>query len=390
MSEVTNTSPGCICDLAAAGRPQISAMVNVHSHAFQRDMRGAAERISASAAGDDFWSWRRAMFDTVAGLDPDSMRAVALAVYTEMVNAGYGTVGEFHYVHHQPDGRPYEEPNAMAIAVAEAALEAGLEIVLLPAAYHRDGWRDGADVPPESGQRRFCDPDVETFLARVDALRSWAAGREGVQVGIAAHSVRAVPAEWLSAIAEHADRHELVRHVHAQEQPRELRACQAEHGCSPLELLDRHGFLGPKTTVVHAIHVSDADVDRLARTRTIVAACPTTEANLGDGFLPALRYRDAGVRLAVGSDSNVRIDPFEETRELETIARRLGISRNALLAHYGDLWGELQRNGAASLGVTGERLLELDMNHPSIRGITEADLPYALATCAAPGIIARI
>jgi formimidoylglutamate deiminase len=371
-------------------RPQIAAMINVHSHAFQRDMRGAAERISASSAGDDFWSWRRAMFDSVAGLDPDSMRAVALAVYAEMVDAGYGTVGEFHYVHHQPGGRPYEEPNAMAVAVAEAAQEAGLEIVLLPAAYHRNGWRDGADVPPESGQRRFCDPDVETFLARVEALRSWASGREGVHVGVAAHSVRAVPAPWLSAIAQYADRHDLVRHVHAQEQPRELEQCQAEHGCSPLELLDRHGFLGPKTTVVHAIHVGDADVDRLARTRSIVAACPTTEANLGDGFLPALRYRDAGVRLAIGSDSNVRVDPFEETRELETIARRLGISRNALLAHYGDLWRELQRNGAASLGVTGERRLELDMTHPSIRGIAEADLPYALATCAGPGIIAPI
>jgi formimidoylglutamate deiminase len=373
-----------------AGRPRIPAMVNVHSHAFQRDMRGAAERVSASSVSDDFWSWRKAMFETVTGLDPESMYAVALAVYSEMVNAGYGTVGEFHYVHHQPDGTPYEEPNAMAVAVAEAAREAGLEIVLLPAAYHRNGWRGGANVPPESGQRRFCDPDVETFLARVEALRSWAAGREGVNVGIAAHSVRAVPAPWLSAIAQYADQHDLVRHVHAQEQPRELEQCQAEHGCSPLELLERHGFLGSKTTVVHAIHVSDADVDRLARSRSIVATCPTTEANLGDGFLPALRYRDAGVRLAIGSDSNVRIDPFEETRELETIARRLGISRNGLLAHNGDLWGELQRNGAASLGIAGDRKLEVDMNHPSIRGIAEADLLYALATCAEPGIVARI
>jgi formimidoylglutamate deiminase len=375
-----------------SARPQIPAMVNVHSHAFQRDMRGAAERISASSAGDDFWSWRTAMFDTVARLDPESMRAVALAVYTEMANAGYGAVGEFHYVHHQPDGTGYADPNVMAIAVAEAAQEAGLEIVLLPAAYHRNGWRDGADVPAEPGQRRFCDPDVETFLTRVEALRGWAAGRQSVHVGVAAHSVRAVPAAWLPAIAAYADRHGLVRHVHAHEQPRELEQCQAEHGCSPLELLDRHGFLGPKTTVVHAIHVSDADVDLLARTRAIVAACPTTEANLGDGFLPALRYRDAGVRLAIGSDSNVRIDPFEETRELETIARRLGVSRNGLLAHSGDLWGELARNGAASLGITTERTrtLAVDMDHPSIRGIAEADLPYALATCAEPGIVSRI
>ncbi|MDE3132429.1 MAG: formimidoylglutamate deiminase [Acidobacteriota bacterium] len=375
--------------MSDAERPRIPAMVNVHSHAFQRDMRGAAERISAAAAGDDFWSWRAAMFEAVARLDPDSMREVALRVYGEMAGAGYGTVGEFHYVHHQPDGTPYEEPNAMAIAIAEAAVEVGLEIVLLPAAYHRNGWRDGADVAPEPGQRRFCDPNVDTFLARVDALRAWAGGRDGVQVGVAAHSVRAVPAPWLSAIAQYAERHDLVRHVHAHEQPRELEQCQAEHGCSPLELLDAHGFLGPRTTVVHAIHVSNHDVELLSRTRTIVAACPTTEANLGDGFLPALRYRDAGVRLVIGSDSNVRIDPFEETRELETIARRLGVSRNALLAHFGDLWAELHRNGTASLGVVGELWLEVDMGQPSIRGVAESDLPYALATCAEPGIIAR-
>lgn len=389
MSEFRNARLVALSELAPGGRPQIPAMVNVHSHAFQRDMRGAAERISASSATDDFWSWRRAMFDTVATLDPESMYDVALRVYTEMVDAGYGAVGEFHYVHHQPDGTPYDEPNAMAFAVAQAALEAGLEIVLLPAAYHRNGWRDGADVPPESGQQRFCDPDVESFVERVDALREWAAGRDGVHVGIAAHSVRAVPAAWLSAIAGYADQHGLVRHVHAQEQPRELEQCQAEHGCSPLELLDRHGFLGPRTTVIHAIHVSDADVALLARTRSIVAACPTTEANLGDGFLPALRYRDAGVRLAIGSDSNVRIDPFEETRELETIARRQGVSRNALLAHYGDLWAELQRNGAASLGAGGERRLTLDIDHPSISGVSEDDLPYALATCAEPGAVVR-
>ncbi len=372
-----------------AGRPEIPAMVNVHSHAFQRDMRGAAERLSAVAADDDFWSWREAMFAAVARLDPDSMYTVAAAVYAEMAAAGYGTVGEFHYVHHQPDGTPYAEPNAMAMAVAEAARAAHLEIVLLPAAYHRNGWRAGADVPPEPGQRRFCDPDVETFLQRVDRLRDWARDRPGIEVGVAAHSVRAVPASWLTPISEYAERHRLVRHIHAQEQPREIEQCAAEHGCSPIELLHRHGFLGPRTTIVHAIHVSDADIARLAATGSIVAACPTTEANLGDGFLPAQRYRDAGVRLAIGSDSNVRVDPFEETRELETLARRLCLSRHGLLARTGDLWGELHRNGAASLGVAGERRLEVDPTHPSIRGIAASDLPYALATCADPGIIVR-
>ena len=365
-------------------------MANVHSHAFQRDMRGAAERISARSASDDFWSWRQAMFAAVSALDPEQMHTVALATYREMAAAGYGTVGEFHYVHHQPDGRPYDDPNAMAKAVAQAALEAGLQIVLLPAAYHRGGFSDGADLAPGPGQLRFCDPNVETFLERVDQLRVWASSQTGVHVGIAAHSVRAVPASWLAPIAQYAEAHNLVRHVHAQEQPRELAECHAEHGCTPIALLERSGFLGARTTVVHAIHVSDADVDLLARSRTIVAACPTTEANLGDGFFPAIRYRDAGVRIAIGSDSNVRIDPFEETRELETLARRLSVSRNGLLAATGDLWGELAANGAASLGVDAQpgRQLRVDMSHPSIRGIAEADLTYALATCASPGIIA--
>jgi formimidoylglutamate deiminase len=374
--------------MSASARPEVPAMVNVHSHAFQRDLRGIAERPSA-APNDDFWSWRTAMFDAVARLDPDSMHAVAVAVYTEMAHAGYGTVGEFHYVHHQPDGQPYSEPNAMAIAVAHAAQEAGIEIVLLPAAYHRNGWRDGSHVEPAPGQRRFCDPDVDTFLARVDDLRAWATRQDGVSVGIAAHSVRAVPAPWLTCVAEYAQAHDLVRHVHAQEQPLELEQCQAEHGCSPIELLDAHGFLGPRTTVVHAIHVSDGDIARLASSHSTVAACPTTEANLGDGFLPALRYRDAGVPLTIGSDSNVRVDPFEEVRELETLARREGLSRNALLARTGDLWSELHRNGATSLGVSAERRLQVDMGHPSIRGVAESDLAYALATCAEPGIIAR-
>jgi formimidoylglutamate deiminase len=363
----------------------VPAMVNAHSHAFQRDLRGVAER--PGAPDDDFWSWRTEMFRLAGALEPDSMRDVAGRVYGEMAGAGYGAVGEFHYVHHRPDGTPYDDPNAMAIAVAEAAVAAGLRIVLLPAAYHRNGW-DGADRPPEPGQRRFCDPDVETFLARVEALRSWAAARDGVTVGVAAHSVRAVPAGWLDAIAGYATEHDLPLHVHAHEQVRELDECEAEHGCSPIELLLRCGFLGPRTSVIHGIHVSDRDIEVLAETGTIVVSCPTTEGNLGDGFLPALRYRDAGVRLAIGSDSQVRVDAFEETRELETGARRERQTRHALLAATGDLWGELVANGRASLGLADAGTVPIDLDHPDLAGVEEADLPYALATCASAGVVA--
>jgi formimidoylglutamate deiminase len=357
---------------------RLPAMPNVHSHAFQRDLRGAAERPAHAA--DDFWSWREAMYRLATGLDPASMRAVGERAYGEMAAAGYGAVGEFHYVHHQPDGTPYEDPNAMAAALAEAATAPGLTIVLLPAAYHRAGWDDG-DLPPSAGQRRFCDPTVEAFLERVDALRAWAAPRERVAVGVAAHSIRAVPAPWLEAIAAYADAHGLVRHVHAHEQPRELAECRREHGCSPVELLERTGFLGPHTTVVHGIHVTPADIELLAASDTIVASCPSTEGNLGDGHLPALAYRDAGVRLAIGSDSQVVIDPFEEVRELETGARRDGQTRHALLAAAGDLWEALCRTGCESLGLASAGSIAIDLDHPRLRGIAEADVPFAVATC---------
>jgi formimidoylglutamate deiminase len=368
----------------------VPAMANAHSHAFQIGLRGAAERpVPAAHGGDDFWSWRSEMFRLAGSLDPDSMRAAGDRAYRRMAEAGYGAVGEFHYVHHQPDGRPYAEPNAMAIALAEAALAQGLEIVLLPAAYHRGGW-DGVDLPPAAGQRRFCDTDVDAFLARVEALRSWAAARPGVSVGVAVHSVRAVPAGWIEAVARYAGEHDLVRHVHACEQRRELRECAAEHGCTPIELLERCGFLGPRASVVHGIHVSGGDIELLARSGATVVSCPTTEGNLGDGYLPALRYREAGVPIAIGTDSQVRIDPFEEARELETGARREGETRFGLLAASGDLWAALAAAGRASLGLGGPPpTIELDTAHPDLEGVAEADLPYALATCASAGAVTR-
>jgi formimidoylglutamate deiminase len=371
----------------------IPAMANVHSHAFQRDLRGIAERPAPEAhARDDFWSWRTAMFAAADALDPERMRDVAARVYAEMRAAGYGVVGEFHYVHHQPDGTPYEEPNAMAHAVAEGARDAGLACVLIPAAYHRNGW-DGGDRPPALGQRRFCDPDVDSFLARVDALRSWADGRTGMTVAVAAHSVRAVPASWLGEIARYADAHGLPRHVHAHEQRRELAECQAEHGCSPIAMLHRSGFLGPATSVIHGVHVDADDVRALADSDTIVVSCPTTEGNLGDGHLPAMVYREAGVRLAIGSDSQVRVDPFEEVREMETGARRERELRFGLLsgAPAGDLWAELVANGRASLGLgaTEAPSIGIDLEHPQIAGVSPEDRARAWATCASASVVAE-
>jgi formimidoylglutamate deiminase len=364
-------------------------MPNAHSHAFQRALRGRVERLAPDRT-DDFWTWRSEMYAVVAELDPDSMRALASRAFSEMRAAGYGVVGEFHYVHHTADGTPYAEPNAMALAVAEAARSARLPIAMLPAAYHRNGW-DGGDREPVAGQRRFCDPDVESFLERVDALRAWARSVDGVSVGVAAHSVRAVPASWLEAIAEYARSRGLVLHVHAHEQRREVEECYAEHGCSPIALLERTGFLSERTSVVHGIHVSEEDVTMLARAGSTVISCPTTEGNLGDGYLPAMAYSAAGVRLAIGSDSQTRIDPFEEARELETGSRRERELRSGLLAASGgDLWGELCRNGARSLGVDpafAGAEIAVDLEHPDLLGIDPADLRLAAVTCASAGVV---
>jgi formimidoylglutamate deiminase len=368
----------------------VAAMPNAHSHAFQRGLRGRAERLAPDR--DDFWTWRTEMYSLASELDPDGMRELAGRAFTEMADAGYGAVGEFHYVHHQPDGTPYPDPNEMAKAVAGAAVAAGLAAVMLPTAYHRAGW-DGGNLEPLPGQKRFCDPDVETFLARVEELRSWAAGIDGVEVGVAAHSVRAVPASWLTAIAEHSERAGLVRHVHAHEQRRELAECRAEHGCSPIELLERTGFLGPSASVIHGIHVSQQDVAILARTGATVISCPTTEGNLGDGYLPAMTYAEANVPLAIGSDSQVRIDPFEEARELETLSRRERQLRSGLLATVGDLWRELCENGYRSLGLPDglapRPTVTLDLEHPDLLGIDPADLSLALVTCASAGVVKR-
>ena len=346
----------------------VPAMVSAHSHAFQVDLRGSAERFD-----DDFWGWRSAMYALAGSLDPDSMYAVALRCYAEMRAAGYGAVGEFHYVHHQPDGTPYTDVNAMAHAVEAAARDAGIVIRLLPAAYARAGFGRA----PEPGQRRFYDPDVDTFLSRVADLGH----------GVAEHSVRAVPADWLEAIAAFSDSAGVVRHVHAAEQPRELEECRAEHGCSPIELLDRTGFLGPLCSVVHGIYVSDHDIALLAASGATVVSCPTTEGNLGDGFPPALKYRDAGVPLAIGTDENIILDPFEEVRELETLARRERATRDALLAHHGDLWAERARAGAVSLGIEPPPPVGIDLDHPRIRGVSELSL--ALATCGTAAMVVR-
>lgn len=279
----------------------LPGFANAHSHAFHRALRGRTQ-----AGGGSFWTWRDLMYDVAARLDPDSYRALARAVFAEMALAGITAVGEFHYLHHGPDGVPYEDPNAMGHALIEAATEAGIRITLLDTLY-LTSTVDGK--PLEGVQRRFGDGDLDGWSDRVAGLRS----RADVRIGAALHSVRAVPA---SAMTTFADRTAgLPVHVHLSEQRAENEQTLQAYGCTPAELLERNGVWRENTAAVHATHLTDRDIDILAGHH--VCFCPTTERDLADGIGPARRLAEAGAVLSLGSDSHAVIDPFEELRGLE-------------------------------------------------------------------------
>ena len=361
------------------GRALAPGFVNGHSHAFQRGLRGRVERLSPEHPHDDFWTWREQMYALAESIDQDSIRRISERCFREMLSAGYTSVTEFHYVHHRPDGAPYEDPNVLAKAVAGAAESAGIRLLLLPVAYARGG------IP------RFRDESVEGFIERLDMLRGWVRERPLVEVGVAAHSVRATPREWLEEIGEYARERDLLLHVHADEQPREIEECQKEHGLRPIELLDETAFLGPGTTIVHATHADKRELDLLSEHGAAVCACPTTEGNLGDGFLPAEGILKRGIRLSTGTDSHVRIDPFEELREIETNARRLSGRRNVLVEKGDDsptpwlLRAGWQREKIEA-GAPAD-FVEMDLNHPQLAGVQAESLPSALVFGADGGVV---
>jgi formimidoylglutamate deiminase len=325
--------------------------VDAHCHAFQRALRGQTE-------GADFWAWRESMLDLAGCQTPGRVRESYAWIYRELQDAGYTAVGEFHYL-----------GLAEAHAAAEAATEAGIEIVLLYVAYAR------------GGIDRFRQESVAEYLRGLEELRG-----AGIRVGVAPHSVRACPRDWLEELGRYAAEHELPLHVHADEQPREIEECLAEHGLRPIELLADCGCLGPRTTVVHATHADGHELDLLAESGSRICACPTTEANLGDGFLPVERVLHRGIGMCIGSDSNVRIDPFEELRELDGIARRQTGRRDvftidALLAIGSD-------EGAASLGLERWPEIEIDLSHPQLRGVDEP-LRALIHSCSADVVSSR-
>ena len=319
----------------------LPGFVNAHSHAFQRALRGRVE-------GEDFWAWRESMLDLARGLTPEQVRSGYVQVYREMLASGYTAVGEFHYL-----------GLAEAHAAVEAAADAGIELVLLLAAYGR------------GGLERFRQESPADYLAQLESVRA-----TGVRVGLAPHSVRACPRDWLEELGAYAARERLPLHVHACEQPREIEECIAEHGLRPIELLAETGCLGPHATVVHATHANGRELDLVAQAGARICVCPTTEANLGDGFVPAEEICERGIGICIGSDSNVRIDPLEELRELEGVARRRTLRRNVLSVSTLLCCGADE--GAASLGLERWPDVEVDLEHPSLTGVEPANLHAAL------------
>jgi formiminoglutamate deiminase len=310
------TPPGA-CPPGTTRLPGLTlpGLANAHSHAFHRALRGTVQ-----AGRGTFWTWRERMYEVAAQLDPASYLALARAVYAEMALAGVTCVGEFHYLHHGPGGTRYADPNEMGRAMVEAAAQAGIRITLLDTCYLAGGLSPGGSYGPLAGpQRRFGDGDGQSWADRAEAL---GAGPHGVlaahaRAGVAIHSVRAVPPADMRPVIAWSHAHGAPLHAHVSEQPAENQACLAAHGVTPAGLLDSQGALGPRSTAVHATHLTGDDLELLGGSHTTACLCPTTEADLADGIGPARALADAGSPLSLGSDSHAVIDLLEEARRVE-------------------------------------------------------------------------
>ncbi|MGE7432504.1 formimidoylglutamate deiminase [Kitasatospora sp. NPDC001175] len=335
ITEVTPDSGPCPPDAVKLTGLTLPGQANAHSHAFHRALRGHVQIGSGT-----FWTWRDTMYRFAGALDPDSYLGLATAVYAEMALAGITAVGEFHYLHHAPGGGRYGDANAMGEALIEAAARAGIRITLLDTCYLSSGF--GAE--PTEPQLRFSDGDADAWAARAGELKE----RGHARIGAAIHSVRAVPADQLATVAHWAAMRRAPLHVHLSEQTAENDACLTAHGVTPTRLLADHGVLGPRTSAVHATHLTDEDIRLLTDSSTNICMCPTTERDLADGIGPARRLASGGCPITLGSDSHAVIDPFEEARALELNERLHSRTRGHWTA--GALLRAGTEDGHASLG----------------------------------------
>jgi len=375
----SDTPSGNVVDLP--GTALLPGFVNAHSHAFQRLIRGKSE--SRAVAGKDFWSWRGTMYHAAASLDPEQVHDVARMAFLEMALAGITTVGEFHYLHKAPAGRPYDDANLLGKQVIAAAQSVGIRIALLRCAYLRSGF----ELPRDPGQTRFFETTPE-FLANMDVLRRAIPDDSAeVRLGVAPHSIRAVPLDDLCEIAAWARARKLPLHMHMAEQVAENEACLREYGETPVALAGKTGLLGPDWTAVHAIHITADEEAMLSDAGVTLCSCPTTERNLGDGIIAADRMLHRGIRIAFGSDSQAQIDPLEDARELD-YHLRLRDRQRAILDQIGGqalaarLLDCATANGARALAVPSGELapglfadfFTVDLRDPSIAGHAADDL----------------
>jgi formimidoylglutamate deiminase len=344
---------------------RVPGIANLHSHAFQRAMAGLAER--QTHPGDSFWTWRETMYRMAARFDPESLHAVACQLYVEMLEAGYTSVCEFHYLHHAPDGVQYEDPAAMSRALVAAARDTGIRMTLLPVLYMAGGF-DGRALGER--QRRF-GHDVDGYLRLVDRL--CAEQHAGLRIGCALHSLRAVPEDAMSAVLRSLPADTRI-HIHIAEQIGEVQDCIAVRNARPVEWLLGHAPVDARWTLVHATHLTEAEVAGIAASRATVAICPTTEANLGDGLFPLRPYLDAGGRWGIGSDSHISVSPVEELRWLEYGQRLDTRHRNIAVRDGSPSVGETLLHDviasaadATGLGNEGDRVV-LDGDAPQLAG----------------------
>jgi formimidoylglutamate deiminase len=349
----------------------LPGLANVHSHAFQRGMAGLAEHRGGHS-DDNFWSWREVMYRFLDRLTPDDMEAIAALAYAEMLETGYTHVGEFHYLHNDADGRAYSDPAEMAARIAAAARATGIGLTLLPVFYAHSNFGGQA---PNHGQRRFIH-NRDSFARLLDACRPLLS--EGDQLGIAPHSLRAVTPEELTALIAMHPKGPV--HIHAAEQQKEVQDSLAYSGMRPVEWLLDHAGINERWCLIHATHLSDAETDALAASDAVAGLCPITEANLGDGIFPALRFLDAGGRIGIGTDSNILIDPAQELRALEYSQRLAHQARNVLASDTHPsvarrLFEATLTGGAQAMGIApglavghAADFVTLNPAHPALHG----------------------
>ena len=371
--------PGVVLPVDVATRAAwvVPGIANLHSHAFQRAMAGLTERQQSDA--DSFWTWREWMYRFAAMLSPDDVHAIARQLYIEMLEAGFTSVCEFHYLHHDVDGRPYARPAAMAEAIIAAAQSVGLRLTLLPVLYQRGGF-DGR--PLSDRQQRFGHA-TEAFVRLIDDLRGASSAMPGARVGVAFHSLRAVTLPAMREVLAALDEPGMPVHLHIAEQQAEVADGLATHGRRPVQLLLDEMPVDSRWTLVHATHLDEAEVRGVAASGATVAICPTTEANLGDGLFPLRAFLAAGGRYGIGSDSHVSVSPIEELRWLEYGQRLVEQKRSRALLGPGSNAEAMLRAAAVSAAAsTGQAVGVLDASSALDALVLDAEAPAMVgATC---------